>query len=952
MNTTKKLTTLLLALLLPVTAMAISEDVYDFEVDGIYYKIDNNEACVTYKTHYSSPHTNTYESDYTGDVIIPVNVTYNGSTYPVTKIGDHAFYHRDSLTTIAIPGTVTSIDWDAFSYCTGLTRVTISDLAAWCNMDIQSNPLVYAQHLYLNDTEVTDLTIPDGVTAIKNERFKYCAGLTSVKIPNSVTSIGNKAFEGCTALTSVTLGNSVTTIGQYAFTNCTALTGIEIPNSVTSIGTMTFSGCTALSRATFGIYITTIGEGAFINCAALTSINLPNSVTSIGSQAFSGCTGLTSVILGKSVTSLGKDAFQNAPSIQMISCRATTPPSWEDLSMFSTNVYNHAKVLVQTGSENAYMTDPYWGQFLGIFGFDWEGSKGYDVEIDGIYYVLDDKHATATVTNFTNGSIGIWGTDYCGDIDIPESISTESGKTYTVTAIGRYAFASCSDITSITLPNTILSFGESAFINCPITTLSIPNSLETIGEACFSGSMGLTELSFPETLRSIGSQAFYLCRNLANIHIPNSLTSIGQEVFSFTAWLDNQPDGVIYAGPFAYCYKGIIPQGTADIKPGTRYIADYAFSECPTLARVYMPNSVTTIGIRSFRSCPELEYVELPDSLITVGFQAFSGSAKIQSFDFPSTLKSVGISAFSGTAWYDNQPDGLVYTGTVAYHYKGRIPDYTDFVIPDGTVSLGDGLFSEDELFSPTDDYGELYSVIIPNSVRYIGDYVFLDCYPNLSRIIIGSGVEEMGKCSLAWIFNLTEVNISEGVKLIGEQMFSGCSNLKEITIPNSVEVIKYRAFAAEEYNGQVDDYPCESLAKVSIGSGVKSIEQFAFSGCQSLTEITCLATTPPVLEDENCFDDECYNNATLFVPVVALDAYKNAPIWQNFNNIRSICTNPGDVNGDGEVNIGDANSVIDIVVMGGNSGHTRIPEADVNGDGEINIADVNAIIEMIINNN
>ena len=572
-------------------------------------------------------------------------------------------------------------------------------------------------------------------------------------------------------------------------------------------------------------------------------------------------------------------------------------------------------------------------------------ANAHDVQIDGIYYVLDDKHATATVCNYTNSIVHIAGTEYVGDIVIPETITTETGKTYTVTAIGHYAFASCSEVTSITLPNTILSFGECAFLNCPLTTLSIPNSLETIGEECFGSSMGLTELIFPESLRSIGNRAFYLCRNLATIYIPNSL-------FSYTAWLDNQPDGVIYIGPFAYSYKGEIPEGTADIKPGTRYIADYAFCECPTLERVVIPNSVTTIGIRAFRSCPELEYVELSDSLIAVGYQAFSGSTKIQSFDFPSTLKSVGISAFSGTAWYDNQPDGLVYTGTVAYHYKGRVPDNTDFEIPDGTISLGDGLFSEDELFSPEDDFQELYSVTIPNSVKYLGDCVFYDCYPNLSKITIGSGVEEMGKCSLAWIYNLTEVNISEGVKLIGEQMFSGCVNLKEINIPNSVEVIKYRAFAAEEYNGQVDEGPCESLAKVTIGSGVRSIEEFAFSGCQSLTEITCLATTPPVLQDENCFDDECYSNATLFVPAAVVNVYRNAPIWERFINIKSTGSDnlPGDVNGDGEINVADANSVIDIVVMGGNSGHTRLPAADVNNDNEINIADVNAIIDLILN--
>ena len=186
--------------------------------------------------------------------------------------------------------------------------------------------------------------------------------------------------------------------------------------------------------------------------------------------------------------------------------------------------------------------------------------------------------------------------------------------------------------------------------------------------------------------------------------------------------------------------------------------------------------------------------------------------------------------------------------------------------------------------------------------------------------------------------------------------MFSGCPNLKEIIIPNSVEVIKYRAFAAEDVYGQTEDPACISLASVTIGNGVKAIEEFAFSGCTALTEITCLATTPPVMENENCFDNECYETATLFVPAEVVNVYRNAPAWDKFNNIRPIDPNylPSDVNGDGETSVADANSVIDIVVMGGNGGHTRAPAyegeivGDVNGDGEITIADINAIIHLI----
>ncbi len=119
-----KLSVLLLALMM--STAAIAEEVYDFDVDGIYYKIleNGNEVSVTYKTYYYSSHTAYYESDYTGDVVIPATVTFNGKTFQVTEIGDHAFYQRGSVTSVTIPSSIAVIKWDAFKYCIGLEKVT------------------------------------------------------------------------------------------------------------------------------------------------------------------------------------------------------------------------------------------------------------------------------------------------------------------------------------------------------------------------------------------------------------------------------------------------------------------------------------------------------------------------------------------------------------------------------------------------------------------------------------------------------------------------------------------------------------------------------------------------------------------------------------------------------------------------------------------------------------
>ena len=420
MNKLFKLSVLLLALMM--STAAIAEEVYDFDVDGIYYKIleNGNEVSVTYKTYYYSSHTDYYVSDYTGDVVIPATVTFNGKTFQVTEIGDHAFYQRGSVTSVTIPSSVTAIRYDAFGYCTGLTRVNITDLAAWCDLNCMNIfPFYCPYHLFLNGEEITDLVIPEGITSIRNAAFSQCLGLASVTIGNSVTTIGNNAFEDCTALTSVSIGNSVTEIGQVvfegctslvnltlgnsvmtigtsAFENCTSLPSLEIPNSVTTIGYNVFRGCTGLTSAIIGNSVTSIGGNAFYGCVGLTNIDIPNSVTKIGMNAFYGCSGLTSVNIGNSVTTIGKEAFMNAPAITTVTCQATTPPAWDDLSMFMTNVYNHAPLHVPSDTERAYMADSGWGQFLTIIGDADEGNHGgeddylkCDVNGDGEVNIAD-----------------------------------------------------------------------------------------------------------------------------------------------------------------------------------------------------------------------------------------------------------------------------------------------------------------------------------------------------------------------------------------------------------------------------------------------------------------------------------------------------------------------------------------------------------------------------------
>ena len=247
---------------------SISVSAHDFGVDGIYYNITSSTD-MTVGVTYRGLDYESYSDEYIGSVVIPESVTYGGSTYRVTKIGNYAFRNCSGLTSVVIPNSVTSIGSyafrncsgltsvvipnsvtsigeSAFYGCSGLTSVNIEDVATWCKINFvgsHANPLSCADSLYLNGKKVTELVIPNSVTSIGSYAISGCSSLKSVVIPNSVTSIGSSAFSGCSGLTSVVIPNSVTSIGDYAFEKCSGLTSVVIPNSVTSIGRAAFGNC-------------------------------------------------------------------------------------------------------------------------------------------------------------------------------------------------------------------------------------------------------------------------------------------------------------------------------------------------------------------------------------------------------------------------------------------------------------------------------------------------------------------------------------------------------------------------------------------------------------------------------------------------------------------------------------------------------------------------------------
>ncbi len=598
-----------------------------------------------------------FYNEYSGAVVIPAAVTYNGTTYPVTSIDALAFIYCEGLTSIVIPNSVTDIGQEAFAYCPGLASIVVKS----------GNPRYDSRNNCKAVIETTDneliagcknTIIPNSVTKVGNFAFKGCESLTSIVIPNSVTEIGDRAFYSCDGLTSVNIGNSVTEIGDWAFEGCTGLTSIvvgsgnprfdsrnncnaiietasntliygcknsTIPNSVTAIGNFAFDCCYGLTSVNIGNSVTSIGDKAFENCSGLTSIVIPNSVVVIGDEAFKSCWGVTSLNIGNSVTYIGDGAFEGCAGLTSI----VIPNSVTDIGDKAFSDCNRLTSIdipnsVTSIGERAFYNCP--------------GLTSIVVESGNPIY--DSRNNCNAIIETASNTLLLG----CRNTIIPN----------TVTEIGDYAFVYCADLTSIVIPNSVTKIGDGAFSCCK----------------------GLTSVDIPDSVTKIGIGAFEACTRLASIVIPNSVTSIGLSAFYNTAWYNNQPNGLVYAGMVAYEYKGTMPSGTnVTLKEGTLGIAGCAFESCTGLTSIVIPNSVIDIGDGAFYWCTGLTdvYCYIADpSRVSYGNEQFNLNDGDYSGRTLHVLKGKADAYGADENWYP---------------YFGRIVEDLNPVIPSGDVN-------------------------------------------------------------------------------------------------------------------------------------------------------------------------------------------------------------------------------------------------------------------------
>ena len=346
---------------------------------------------------------------------------------------------------------------------------------------------------------------------------------------------------------------------------------------------------------------------------------------------------------------------------------------------------------------------------------------------------------------------------------------------------------------------------------------------------------------------------------------------------------------------------------------------------------------VTEIGYRAFYGCTGLTSVTIPNSVTRIGYRAFYGCTGLTSVKLPNSVTSIGENAFDGTAWYENQPDGLIYLGKVAYKYKGEMPDGTAIVLKDRCTGISGSAFegctglTSIAIPNSVTEIGSsafysctgLTSVTIPSSVKVIDSNAFKGCtgltsvgIPNtvtkigncafegctgLTSVVIPNSVAEIGSSAFSCCTGLTSVAIPNSVTVIDSYTFSGCTGLTSVEIPNTVTKIGYRAFdgctgltsvAIPSSVTMIDSYAfsgCTGLTLVAIPNSVTEIDSYAFSGCTGLTSVEIPNTVTKI--GERAFEG-CTGLTSLYIPNSVTEI--GSSVFYGCSGLMSIVVDPG----------------------------------------------------------
>lgn len=548
-------------------------------------------------------------------------------------------------------------------------------------------------------------------------------------------------------------------------------------------------------------------------------------------------------------------------------------------------------------------------------GNEGEAPTNYDFEEDGIYYKLQGNEALVTNRDADYNT-------YSGHVEVPRTV-THDGVTYRVTGIGDKAFALCVDLESVNMPY-IESIGHYSFVHC----------------------LGLREVALGKSLKHGGLYSFYNSSGIERVDIED-----------IKAWaeidFETLPANPMSLAQHVYCNGEELTHLV--IGGEVPSVKQFTFGCNKSLKSVTLEDGVKAIGKWTFYRCPNLESVTLPDGIRHVGSYSFCFCEGLTDLEFKGSVGKIDEYAFyscplKGTLTFPAHVDTICYASfcygnidRLVLHDVDRIVDYAFFFCPDleqlsfqGVVkSIGSSVFEECPAIKRVDvkDLSSWCQMEFDNSTANplsITHQLHVDGQL-VTRLEVPAGVDAIHDYAFIYCDSLTSVTV-EGAS-ISRSAFYQCANIEEVTLGDNVASVDQQAF-----------YGCPKIEKLTLGRGLKTLSARAFSQNNNIRDITCRALVPPVIEEKNCFPSNVYKKATVTVPVISLQAYKNAENWKQFVNMESGVLGVGDVNGDGEVNIADVNLVITSILSDEN-----LPSCDVNWDHEVNIADVNTIVKVIL---